>query len=581
MIKIFQNYDKGLPPELKEALHQDYLKADKIIYFILIVHWVMSFSIMSYRQGFYQAGFIGGGAIAAVASVVYFMFKGTLVSRCVLSMLIFVYSALYIQLNLGMIEAHFHIFLLLPFLTRYKDLLPLVSSVLLIAVHHLVINYCQQEQLVIGGFELIVFESGPSWETVFIHAFFVIVGLILYGYFIVDNTNRFLAAESINATISQMSESNDLTQRVEYGNQQSINAFLDSIHQVVSGITSQSEVLAASSGKLSEATMVLSGSFTNMRSDSNEVVEKSGLLNRNMQDLDHSAVEISTEVNSVSGLAENVRMNMNSVAAAIEEAQVNLTGLTEASEGLSSKLSGIAEDTAKGRRISSEAVSQVGSANQRVTKLSEASDEIVKIIEVIMEISEQTKNLALNATIEAARAGEAGKGFAVVANEVKDLAKQTSDATDQIRGIIDTIQNSTADTVKDISGVGETIHNINEIVNSIAQSVEEQSSTIRENSDSMGQISEGIKEITESTAKTNIEVVDIAEKASGLSSSWKNVTADTKSSLQASDESVRSVEQMKSCLEEGNNASESVKKESESVQNAADELRHMVNRFAI
>lgn len=541
----------------------------------------MSFSLMAYRQGFYEAGFIGGGIIAAVASLVYFMFKGTLLSRCVLSMLIFVYSALYIQLNLGMIESHFHIFLLLPFLTRYKDLLPLINSVLLIAAHHIVINYCQQEQLVIGGIEIVVFESGPSWETVFIHAFFVIVGLILYGYFIVDNTNRFLAAESINATISQMSQSNDLTQRVEYGDQESINEFLNSIHQVVSGINSQSEILADSSGKLSNATTVLSGSFNDMKSEATDVVEKSDLLNKNMTVLDVSTDNISSEVNSVSGLAENVKMNMNSVASAIEEAQVNLTGLAEASEGLSAKLSGIAEDTSKGRQISNEAVTQVGSASQRVTKLSEASDEIVNIIEVIMEISEQTKNLALNATIEAARAGEAGKGLAVVAIEVKDLAKQTSDATDQIRGIIDTIQHSTADTVKDISSVGETIHNINEIVNSIAQSVDEESCMIRQNSESMGQISEGIKEITESTAKTNVEVVDIAEKAIGLTSSCQHVTADMKSSLNASVESVQSVEKMNSCLEEGNKASESVKKETELVNNAANELRSMVSRFTV
>ncbi len=136
------------------------------------------------------------------------------------------------------------------------------------------------------------------------------------------------------------------------------------------------------------------------------------------------------------------------------------------------------------------------STNQTVSKLGESSAEIGKVIEVITSIAQQTNLLALNATIEAARAGEAGKGFAVVANEVKELAKQTAKATEEIKGKITVIQENTAGAVSAIGGIRDVINKISHISTTIATAVEEQSATTGEMARNVSEAARGASTIT-------------------------------------------------------------------------------------
>jgi len=178
---------------------------------------------------------------------------------------------------------------------------------------------------------------------------------------------------------------------------------------------------------------------------------------------------------------------------------------------MTSVIKEIAQNTEKARTVTGEAVSEAAETSEKVDELGRAANEIGKVTETITEISEQTNLLALNATIEAARAGEAGKGFAVVANEIKDLAKQTAEATGEIRKKIEGIQTSTKGTVIHIKQITKVINNVNEIVATIATAVEEQSVTTREIADNVTQASQGLGEITENVAQSSSVADEIAK----------------------------------------------------------------------
>ena len=229
------------------------------------------------------------------------------------------------------------------------------------------------------------------------------------------------------------------------------------------------------------------------------------------QQMAAGAEQTSGKSNQVAAASEEMSANMNSVAAATEEASTNVQMVAAASEQMSATIKGIASSTDQGRAITGEAVTQAKSVSNRVAELGTAAIDVGKVTETINEISEQTNLLALNATIEAARAGEAGKGFAVVANEIKELAKQTAAATQDIRQKIEGIQDSTNSTVDEISQIEVVIGKINDIVATIATAVEEQAASTTEIATNVNQAAQGIQEVNENIAQSTTVTTDIAK----------------------------------------------------------------------
>ncbi len=151
-----------------------------------------------------------------------------------------------------------------------------------------------------------------------------------------------------------------------------------------------------------------------------------------------------------------------------------------------------------------------------MNQLGAAAQQISKVTESITEISSQTNLLALNATIEAARAGSAGKGFAVVANEIKELAKQTAAATEDIKSRIASVQSSTAGGIAEISKVSLVIHEISDIVSSIAAAIEEQSTVTRDISRHIAEASTGVQDANLRVAETSGATLEIAREIAGV-----------------------------------------------------------------
>jgi methyl-accepting chemotaxis protein len=236
------------------------------------------------------------------------------------------------------------------------------------------------------------------------------------------------------------------------------------------------------------------------------------------------AKQTSAMADSVTASAEGMNFNIHSVAAAIEQTSTNVGMMANSTEGMTAMINEIAQNSENARVITGQAVVRTTKASEKVDELGKVAKQISKITETITKISEKTNLLALNATIEAARAGEAGKGFGVVANEVKNLARQTAEATEDIERQIGGMQQSTGSTVIQIEEISKVIHDVNDIVTSIAAAVEEQSVTTKEIARSVAQASEGIMDVNENVGQTSTVAEEIAKDITEVNTAARDIS---------------------------------------------------------
>jgi methyl-accepting chemotaxis protein len=210
-----------------------------------------------------------------------------------------------------------------------------------------------------------------------------------------------------------------------------------------------------------------------------------------------TAEELTNVSQTMSAGAEETAVQSNVVARATDGVNRNVQTVATASEEMSSSIQEISKNASEAARVAADAVSAADQANETIGRLGHSSEEIGAVIKTITSIAEQTNLLALNATIEAARAGEAGKGFAVVANEVKELAKETARATEDISRKIQTIQADTQSAVEAIQGIGRVVSQISAAQNTIASAVEEQTATTNEINRNLAEAATGAAEIVQ------------------------------------------------------------------------------------
>ena len=268
----------------------------------------------------------------------------------------------------------------------------------------------------------------------------------------------------------------DLTQRVDENRQDEFgevghwfNQFLSKMEKVIASVAGNAQTLAGAAEEFSAVS----------------------------QEMGAAAMQTSAQAGVVSAAAEEVSHNVQTVAAGAEE--------------MNASVREIARSSSDAARFASNAVESAERTNATVSRLGVSSQEVGEVVKVITTIAEQTNLLALNATIEAARAGEAGKGFAVVANEVKELAKETAKATENISRKIGTIQQDTEAAVGAIGEISEIIRQIHDFQNTIASAVEEQATTTNE-------IGRNIEEAARGTGEIAANTTGVAEGAQATAS---------------------------------------------------------------
>lgn len=309
-----------------------------------------------------------------------------------------------------------------------------------------------------------------------------------------------------------------------------LNGKLVKVVKYASDITNSVEFRSEMTENLTRVVLNLNDSARNLSSTAVQLTDGAGTTSNLSTNVSAAAEQMSVSMSGISASTEQMSQNVRTVAAAIEEMTASIADVSSNAERAAS----VAQLAASLTETSSGKISQLGTA----------ATEIGRVIEVIQDIAEQTNLLALNATIEAARAGTAGKGFAVVATEVKELAKQTSTATDEIRARIEAIQSATSEAIAAIGEIESVIRDVNSVSQTIARTVDQQRLATQEISKNVSETTLAVETVSKSISESAVASREITQSMTKVDTAAKQTAGGATQAKGAGDQLVTLAEQL-------------------------------------
>jgi methyl-accepting chemotaxis protein len=298
----------------------------------------------------------------------------------------------------------------------------------------------------------------------------------------------------------------DLTRRVQYSGKDELGSIATSINEITAAMHGGVKQIAEAVMQTEAAARDLSAISTQIAANSEETTVQAATVAS-------AATQSSTSTDNIAQATQKMSANLSAVAVAAEE--------------MSSSITEVSRHFSEESKITSEAEEKTRATRERMERLGQAAQQIGKVVDAISRIAAQTNLLALNATIEAASAGQSGKGFAVVAGEVKELARQSANATAEIRTHIEEMQASTASALEGMQAIGSVIEKLNGVSQSTADALEQQSSTMNEIASNIASTSSSASEIASNVSQSAAGVHEI----SGTIESVSQASRDTASGV--------------------------------------------------
>jgi len=364
------------------------------------------------------------------------------------------------------------------------------------AIFQAMADYCdwQQQQVTATEHTMDQLQSRVYWLL----AVLLLVAVGLTGFFSTIVTRSITTPVMLGVSVLQRISGGDVSQNVP----EAMCSRKDELGDLARAMQSMSENLRTLLGGIAVGVQTLAAAATELTAVAKQTAS--------------GTASMSEKAHTVAAAAEEASANTMSIAAGMDQSSSSLSSVASATEQMSATVGDISANTSKARSISEQATGQAQTITEQMQKLGQAAQEIGHVTETITNISAQTNLLALNATIEAARAGTAGKGFAVVANEIKELAKQTAEATEDIKARIAGIQNSTGTAITDIGQITTVIKDVGMIVTSIAAAIEEQATVTKDVAGNIAQASNGVRDANERVSQTAQVSTSIAKDIAGV-----------------------------------------------------------------